>query len=137
MERTDWTDLDQANQRDGHYRRSRLKPVALRNADRAYEKAHAQCEKLDRLYDAGHVPLEELLIALEAERLIFELKSLLTDLWWIDCNMRANEYDAGQGGLIGCRIQNDQHVVIHIDEKISIEEEQVEMRSIDQEAVEL
>ncbi len=112
MERTDWTDLDQANQRDGHYRRNRLKPVALRNAERAYEKAHAKCKKLDRLYDAGLVPLEDVRMALEAERFIFELKSLLTDLWWIDCNMRAKEYDAGQGSLIGCRIQNDQRVVI-------------------------
>ena len=100
---TTYADLDEANKRNGHYRRDSIKPLALRYAEKAVERAKAERIEMDKLHDRGVATDDDLIMAIQAEAWTFALKSLLTDFWWIEVNIKAQELEAFRNGLIGYR----------------------------------
>ncbi len=96
---TIWPDVDEANKKDGHYHRfDTLKPPALRSAERALRQAESDLELITKLYDRGLATADDVIEAVKAKTIIFNLKSLLTDFWFIELQAKDQQIRAYQRG---------------------------------------
>ncbi len=103
-----WFDVDEANKKDGHYHRfNALKPLALRSAELALERANNDLALVEKLYDRGLATADDVIVAVEARALVFNLRSLLLDFWFIEMQAKAAELDAFRHGEISYRLGAD------------------------------
>ncbi len=101
FEQPTWAHLDEANKKDGHYHRfDSLKSLALRSAELALERANDDLALIEKLYGRGLATADDVIEAVRARALIFHLRSLLLDFWFIELQAKDRAIRAYQRGEI-------------------------------------
>ena len=80
---TTWPDLDAANVASGHYNRNGKKPDCLLLAEEVYTRTLREYVEMETLHDLGIASNHDLLLAEQAEFAAFNMRSVLTDIYWL------------------------------------------------------